>query len=165
MKEATKITLTSEIDEVIRKAKLPMSLTKAFLVCKYLKISTPFVLTRMEKKIKELGFYDEDEAGVTWNINLFYQEEDVDSFISEYIRKFSSYNPLRGGEIYRVRAKMLEFMNKHPEYTPDEILESTDRYLKNLESKNFALSCSGFIRNPRGSKLLEYLRAKNKSYI
>jgi hypothetical protein len=165
MKGATKITLNSDIDEVIREAKLPMSLTKAFLVCKYLKINTPFVLPRQEKQIQELGLYEEDLAGVTWNVNLFYKEDDIDSFISKYLRIFSSCHPLKGGELYRVKPKILDFMHKHPEYTQEEILDAAERYIKNLENKNFALTCVNFIRNQKGSKLMEYLKAKNKIEI
>ena len=162
MKESIKITLTSDIDEVIREAKLPMSITKAFLVCKYLKVQTPFVLSRLEKQIRDLGFYDEDDAGVTWNIDLFYKEEDIDSFVSNYLRVFSSYNPLKGGEIYRVKPKIVEFLRKHPEYSQEEILDAAKRYLESLNNKSFSLSCVTFIKNQRGSKLMEYLNEKNR---
>ena len=163
MEELTKITINSDLDEILRKAKLPISNTKAFLLCKFTGVKTPFITQKMEERIKQLGLYTEDEVGITWNFKLLFHDYDSDAWVNDYIRLFSDYHKLKWNDFYNTRKKLSDFLKKNPEFSPEEILLASKKYLSDLPASKYALSCVGFIRNGRGSKLLDCLRKMKKN--
>ena len=150
-----------------------------YLCAVYFHLDTSIFKDITKTKINSLKIFDKDykTGKITWNIPLFGDFHPTGDFIEQYRDLFRQVDRTKVGDRPTVIKKFKEFNKKYPQYTNQDILEATKLYLEEYVASNatthYLQKATYFImkeRNPKGSRLLEYLeildeeKRKNKIY-
>ena len=164
-----KLTINSEIKEILKDNKIDYQNGLTYLMCLYIGLKPDFIPESLKAKVLSTYIVNTDyKSGILkWKVDLF--EETIGDFdwIKEFIEMFSKVNPDRKGSKSIILKRMKEFFMRNSSVRKDEVLEATKRYLSTVDHPKYCMISANFIFDKRKgeSKLLdfvEYVKDKNK---
>ena len=149
--------INPEIREIFIDKSIPVHDGIAFLICLYYGISPSYIPIELERKILSCNIVTKDYVSdtISWNVNLFEEQETGFEWVSEWMDMFKEVNPERRGVKSDVLRRMKKFFVNNPSIRRDDVMKATQTYLKSVSEPIYCKKSHKFIYEQDGTSMLK----------
>lgn len=122
-----------------------------YLLSLYFDTLPDYIPDKLKMQVNATNIINWDKTGLNWKVKLFEDQETNFKWVKEeYIALFKKYSDNTAGFANESVARMKKIFSENPDIRKDEILEATEYYLKNTNSK-FIMFPHYFLIKGRGA--------------